>query len=134
MNPKRFLKATVLVAGGSAGLLSYPLFRFGGGEVAAGVLAGLILATLGALTWLFCLSRAWEKSFPGFLKYFLGGVLIRLGLFVAVTVAVVVSGALHLPGFLGSLFLHFVVFQVLEIRFLEKWTRATVSPAGKSFS
>ena len=127
MKAKRFLQTTVLIGGGSAGLLSFPLFRFTEPEVARGVLGGLLLATLGALSWLVFLARGWDRSFPVFLKYFLGGILFRLTLFVTVTAAAIVSGALNLPGFLGSLFLFFLVFQVLEIHYLQEWTAAPVS-------
>ncbi len=131
MKTKQFLQTTFLIAGGSAGLLSFPLFRFTEPEVARGVLGGMILATLGAVSWLVFLARGWDRSYPVFLTYFLGGILFRLTLFVTVTVAAIVTGALNLPGFLGALFLYFVVFQVLEIRYLQKWTPAPVSREDK---
>lgn len=117
MTVGRYLKLTGLLILIPAGILSFPLYRFAGVEVAGAAAAGSALAALGALIWLGCLLRGWGRGQKTFLGYFVGGIFLRFLLFGAATVGAVLSPRVHLPTFLGSLLVFIVLFQILEIRF-----------------
>jgi hypothetical protein len=126
----RFLVIGAAVIGVPLACGVLPLYRLAGGRVAGGVAAGALLAALGALVWLACLKLSWGRGNRGFLGFLFGGILVRLVLMGAATVAALVTGAVHMPSFVASMFVYYVVFQILEIR-LVRGVAASGAMSGK---
>ena len=114
MTVSRFLLSGGVVLAGSLAAVE-PLRRTAGPDVALGVAAGTLLAASGAAVWLAVFLRARGRDPGAFLRYFLGGVIVRLiGMAMATLLAVALT-TVHLPSFVGSLFLSYIVYQILEI-------------------
>lgn len=129
MSVSRFLvigAAILLVPLGGAAV---PLYRAAGPRVAGGVIFGSLAAAAGAGIWLVCWGLSRWRGQKAFLGFLFGGILVRLTLLGAATVAVLATGALHLPSFIASLFIYYIVFQIMEIR-LVRHAQTAAAPSG----
>ena len=113
-----FIKQVGLVLVGALVLGGYPLYAYAGAAAIWGVAVGCGICALNVLAG--CLSAVWafEKPDPVFLKALFGGMLVRMMAIGLVFLLLVKFTAIHVLGLTLSLFLFYVLFQVLEIRFL----------------
>ena len=117
--PKRVLSALAVIAIVS----SYPLIRLGTMEVILAASAGALLMTLNVLAGFLAIEYSIQKSFTTFLKFVLGGMLIRMLVLAAVLVILISVFSIHVAAFLTSIGIFYILFLTLEIMYIqEKFT------------
>jgi len=117
--PKRVLSALAVIAIVS----SYPLIRLGTMEVILAASAGALLMTLNVLAGFLAIEYSIQKSFTTFLKFVLGGMLIRMLVLAAVLVILISFFSIHVAAFLTSIGIFYILFLTLEIMYIqEKFT------------
>ncbi len=110
----RQVGAVLIVA---AILGGYPLYVYWGVEMVWAAAIGCGIGTLNALVG--GLSAIWslDRPQPVFLKTLLGGMVVRMLVVCAALVLLVKFTALSVYGLVFSLFVSYLLFQILEIRF-----------------
>ena len=110
----RQVGAVLIVA---AILGGYPLYVYWGVEMVWAAAIGCGIGTLNALVG--GLSAIWslDRPQPVFLKTLLGGMVVRMLFVCAALVLLVKFTALSVYGLVFSLFVSYLLFQILEIRF-----------------
>ena len=118
--------AVVIVA---AVLGGFPLYLYWGVEMVHAAAVGFGIGALNALAG--GLSAIWSFDRPQsvFLKTLLGGMVLRMLVICGVLVLLIEITALSIYGLVFSLFLSYLLFQILEIRFFVR--RAAVRRATK---
>ncbi|MDA0745806.1 MAG: hypothetical protein O2954_04760 [bacterium] len=114
----RFIRQVGLVLLGTWVLAAYPLYVYGNSSIVRAAVVGCALCTINVLAG--CLSAVWavEKSQQVFLKTLFGGLTVRLLGLGLIFFLLIKFTSVHVVGLTLSLFVFYVVFQVLEIRFL----------------
>ncbi len=112
----RFLKQVGLVLVLATILGGYPLFVYYGVEIAWAAAIGCGISTVNVL--IGALSAIWSFDKPQavFLKTLLGGMAIRMVVICIILVLLIKLTTLSVYGLVFSLFLFYVLFQILEVR------------------
>ena len=99
---------------------SYPLYLHGDSKLIWSVATGCGIGTVNVLAG--CLSILWGVDKPNndFLKILFGGMLARMMGIGLVVFLLVKFTSVHVFGLIISLFIFYVLFQILEIRFLTR--------------
>lgn len=113
-----FIKQVCWVLAGALAVGAYPLYAYGNAQVARGVLVGCGICTANVLAGCFSVLWAFDKPQKAFLKAVFGGMVVRMALIGLTFFLLIRFTEIHIAGLTLSLFLFYVIFQVLEIRFL----------------
>lgn len=92
--------------------------RWLGLEALGAVLAGCLISTANVIAGVISIDWAFDKPQATFLKVILGGMAARMVAIFATLVVVVTWTDLQVFPLVGSLFGFYIVFQVLELRFV----------------
>lgn len=113
----RFAKQVVAILIAAAILGGYPLYVYWGVEMVRAAAVGCGIGALNALAG--GLSAIWSFDRPQsvFLKALLGGMVVRMLVVCVGLVLLIKFTALSVYGLVFSLFLSYLLFQILEIRF-----------------
>lgn len=113
----RFARQVGAVLIAAALLGGYPLYVYWGVDMVRAAAVGCGIGALNALAG--GLSAIWSFDRPQsvFLKALLGGMVIRMLVICVVLVLLIKSTALSVYGLVFSLFLSYLLYQILEIRF-----------------
>ena len=120
--PKRVLLALAVIAIVS----SYPLIRLGTPGIIVAASVGALLMTLNVLAGFLAIEYSIEKSYSTFLKFVLGGMVIRMLVLAAALVILLAVFSIHVGAFLTSIGVFYILFLTLEIMYIqEKFTLHT---------
>ena len=125
----RFGRQVGAVVIAAAVLGGFPLYLYWGVEMVLAASVGFGIGALNALAG--GLSAIWSFDRPQsvFLKTLLGGMVLRMLVICGVLVLLIEITGLSIYGLVFSLFLSYLLFQILEIRFFVR--RAAVRRASK---
>ena len=115
-----FLRLVVLCFTAAAVLTYYPISEFATAEVVQGIVAGGIMSFVNLLLGYAAIEISYERSHTTFLKYVLGGMVIRLMLMWGVLLLLVRVYGFHSAALMLSLLFFYVMNLVLEIFYLQK--------------
>jgi hypothetical protein len=117
---KGFLKQVGLVLAGGLAIGAYPIYSAGGLPSLTAALIGCGISTANVVAGTVSIVWSFDKPQPVFLKVILGGMAGRMmAIFIVLVGVVKLSDLLVLP-LVGSMFGFYIVFQVLELRFVVK--------------
>jgi hypothetical protein len=115
-----FLRLVILCFTGAAVLAYYPISEFATAEVIHGIIAGGVMSLVNLLLGYVAIEISYERSHTTFLKYVLGGMVIRLMLMWGVLLILIKLYAVHSASLMLSLLFFYVMNLVLEIFYLQK--------------
>lgn len=98
----------------------YPLLMSGSGEVVGAVLVGVGLSTVNVLAGYLSLSYGFDRGDSTFLKVVLGGMGIRMVAMLGLLVLLIKFAGLPVVPLLIALLSSYVVYLILEIRYIQK--------------
>ena len=124
----RFGKQVGAVLIAAAILGGYPLYVYWGVEMVRAAAVGCGIGALNALAGGLSAIWSFDRPQPVFLKAVLGGMVIRMLVICVGLVLLIRFTALSVYGLVFSLFLSYLLFQILEIRFFVR--RAAVRRAS----
>ena len=110
--------AAVLVAGLILG--GYPVYATWGSDAFVAALVGCGISTANVIAGVASIVWAFDKPQPVFLKAILGGMTVRMAGIFAVLIAMVKLTELDVFPLVGAMFGFYLVFQVLELRFVTR--------------
>ena len=120
MSYRLFVRQILVVLGVGCVMAAYPLYTYPDPRLAFAVAVGAAICTANVLVGCFSAVWAFDRSDAAFFKALFGGMLARMaGIGVAFVVLIKFTD-LHVSALTLSLFFFYVLFQVLEIRFLVK--------------
>jgi hypothetical protein len=108
---------TVAVVGAIA---LYPLIEYGRPEYYPGIIVGCIVSVVNVLIGYGTVEHAFDKSNDIFLKYVLGGMVIRLLGTVGAVFLLIFVYDYHIMSLVGSLFFFYFLFLIYEIIYYNK--------------
>ena len=100
-------------------LAAYPISEFATADITRSLAAGCVMSLANLLMGYFVIERSYTKSHTGFLKWVLGGMVVRLFLMWTALVVLLRLG-FHSASLMLALLFLYVVNLVLEIQFLQK--------------
>lgn len=115
-----FLRLVVLCFAGAAVLTYYPISEFATAEVLHGIIAGGVMSLINLLLGYVAIEISYERSHTTFLKYVLGGMVVRLMLMWGVLLLLIRVYNFHSASLMLSLLFFYVMNLVLEIFYLQK--------------
>jgi hypothetical protein len=115
-----FLRLVVLCFAGAAVLTYYPISEFATAEVLHGIIAGGVMSLINLLLGYVAIEISYERSHTTFLKYVLGGMVVRLMLMWGVLLLLIRVYNFHSASLMLSLLFFYVLNLVLEIFYLQK--------------
>jgi hypothetical protein len=115
-----FLRLVIFCFAGAAGLIYYPISEFATAEVVQGIIAGGIMSFINLLLGYAAIEFSYERSHTTFLKYVLGGMVIRLMLMWGVLLVLIKLYYFHSAALMLSLLFFYILNLVLEIFYLQK--------------
>ena len=115
-----FLRLVVLCFAGAAVLTYYPISEFATAEVLHGIIAGGVMSLINLLLGYVAIEISYEWSHTTFLKYVLGGMVVRLMLMWGVLLLLIRVYNFHSASLMLSLLFFYVLNLVLEIFYLQK--------------
>jgi hypothetical protein len=115
-----FLRLVVLCFAGAAVLTYYPISEFATAEVLHGIIAGGVMILINLLLGYVAIEISYERSHTTFLKYVLGGMVVRLMLMWGVLLLLIRVYNFHSASLMLSLLFFYVLNLVLEIFYLQK--------------
>lgn len=98
----------------------YPVFLWGGEAVVVAALYGFVMSFLNALLGGWISIWAIDKNHRIFMQAVFGGMALRLFIVLSLFFVTIKLVELHAFGLTLSLFLFYIVFQILEIRFFSR--------------
>ena len=116
----RFGKQVGAVLIAAAILVGYPLYAYWGAEMVRAAAVGFGIGALNALAGGLSAIWSFDRPQPVFLKALLGGMVVRMLVVCVGLVLLIKFTALSVYGLVFSLFLSYLLFQILEIRFFVK--------------
>jgi len=105
---------------GAALLTYYPISEFATSEVIHGIIAGGVMSLINLLLGYVAIEISYERSHTTFLKYVLGGMVVRLMLMWGVLLVLIRLYHFHSASLMLSLLFFYVMNLVLEIFYLQK--------------
>jgi hypothetical protein len=115
-----FLRLVLYCFAGSAILTFYPISEFATPEVIRSIIAGGIMCLVNLLLGYFAIEISFERSHTTFLKYVLGGMVVRLILMWGTLLILIYFFKFHSASLMLSLLFFYVMNLVLEIFYLQK--------------
>ena len=115
-----FLRLVILCFAGAAVLTYYPISEFATAEVVHGIIAGGVMSLVNLMLGYVAIEISYERSHTTFLKFVLGGMVIRLMLMWGVLLILIKIYRFHSASLMLSLFFFYVMNLVLEIYYLQK--------------
>lgn len=115
-----FFKQVGWVLGISLVLLAYPVYARWGREALLTALIGCGISTANVLAGGASAMWAYDKPQPVFLKTILGGMALRMFAVLAIFIGIVRLTDLSILVLGASLFMFYLIYQILEIRFLTR--------------
>jgi hypothetical protein len=115
-----FLRLVVLCFAGAAVLTYYPISEFATAEVLRAMIAGGVMSFINLLLGYAAIEISYERSHTTFLKYVLGGMVVRLMLMWGVLLLLIWVYNFHSASLMLSLLFFYVMNLVLEIFYLQK--------------
>jgi len=115
-----FLRLVVLCFAGAAVLTYYPISEFATAEVLHGIIPGGVMSLINLLLGYVAIEISYERSHTTFLKYVLGGMVVRLMLMWGVLLLLIRVYNFHSASLMLSLLFFYVLNLVLEIFYLQK--------------
>ena len=115
-----FLRLVFFCFAGAALLTYYPISKVATAEVIRGIIAGGIMSLVNLLLGYAAIEFSFERSHTTFLKYVLGGMVVRLMLMWGVFLLLISVFDFHSASLMLSLLFFYVMNLVLEIFFLQK--------------
>jgi hypothetical protein len=123
-----FLKQIAAVVAGLVVAGAYPLAAWADGPVRTGVCTGAALSVFHALMGYATIEFSMKKPYGQFVQIVLGGIVARLFIMVALIVVLIAAAHVHVVSLVGSLFVTYVIFLVLEIVHVQdRWRKETHS-------
>lgn len=115
-----FLKQIVLVMVAAVALSAYPVATYATEEIARGLAAGSVLSVINVLMGYAVVRISAGKNYTEFMQIVMGGIVVRL--FVMVGLMFVAVGLLKFHAFalIGSLFVMYIVFLIVEVMYIHK--------------
>lgn len=101
-------------------LTYYPISEFATAEVLHGIIAGGVMSLINLLLGYVAIEISYERSHTTFLKYVLGGMVVRLMLMWGVLLLLIRVYNFHSASLMLSLLFFYVMNLVLEIFYLQK--------------
>jgi hypothetical protein len=114
--PRQILAALLVIGW----LASYPLLKYGNGEMIRAAIAGAALATLNVILGYAAIEYSIGKSVTTFLKFVLGGMGVRLFGMAGILLLMLKVFAFHVVALVSSLGVCYVVFLTMEIIYIQK--------------
>jgi len=114
--PRQILVALLIIGW----LATYPLVKYGNGEMIRAVIAGAVLATMNVILGYAAIEYSIGKSATTFLKFVLGGMGVRLFAMAGVLLLLLNVFGFHVVALVTSLGVCYVVFLTLEIIYIQK--------------
>ena len=115
-----FLRLVMFCFAAAAVLTYYPISEFATGEVIQGIIAGGVMSLINLLLGYAAIEISYERSHTTFLKYVLGGMVVRLMLMWSVLLILIRVYNYHSASLMLSLLFFYVLNLVLEIFYLQK--------------
>ena len=115
-----FLRLVIFCFAGAALLTYYPISEFATTEVIHGIIAGGVMSLINLLLGYAAIEISYERSHTTFLKYVLGGMVVRLMLMWGVLLLLIRVYNFHSASLMLSLLFFYVMNLVLEIFYLQK--------------
>lgn len=116
----QFLRTVAVTLTVAIALAAYPLSQFATPEVLRSVVAGALMSIGNLLGGYIAIELSFGKSHTTFLKYVLGGMVVRLMLMWAIFLVLLRFFAYHSASLLLTLMFFYVINLVLEIFYLQK--------------
>jgi hypothetical protein len=114
--PRQILVALLVIGW----LASYPLVKYGNGEMIRAAIAGAALATLNVILGYAAIEYSIGKSATTFLKFVLGGMGVRLFGMAGILLLMLKVFGFHVVALVSSLGVCYVVFLTMEIIYIQK--------------
>jgi hypothetical protein len=115
-----FLRLVMYCFVGSAILTFYPISEFATQEVVRSIITGGIMCLVNLLLGYFAIEISFERSHTTFLKYVLGGMVVRLILMWGTLLVLIYFFKFHSASLMLSLLFFYIMNLVLEIFYLQK--------------
>jgi hypothetical protein len=115
-----FLKLVLFCFVCAAVLTYYPISKFATAEVMHSIIAGGIISLVNLLLGYVAIEISFERSHTTFLKYVLGGMVIRLMMMWGILLLLIRLYGFHSASLMLSLLFFYVLNLVLEIFYLQK--------------
>ena len=115
-----FLRLVIFCFAGAALLTYYPISEFATTEVIHGIIAGGVMSLINLLLGYAAIEISYERSHTTFLKYVLGGMVVRLMLMWSVLLVLIRFYHFHSASLMLSLLFFYIMNLVLEIFYLQK--------------
>ena len=115
-----FMRLIFFCFTGAALLTYYPISEFATTEVLHGIIAGGVMSLINLLFGYAAIEISYERSHTTFLKYVLGGMVVRLMLMWGVLLVLIGFYHFHSASLMLSLLFFYIMNLVLEIFYLQK--------------
>jgi hypothetical protein len=115
-----FLRLVLFCFACTAVLTYYPISEFATKEVIRSIIAGSIMSFVNLLLGYLAIEISFERAHTTFLKYVLGGMVVRLMLMWGVLVILTRIYKFHAASLMLSLLFFYILILVLEIFYLQK--------------
>lgn len=115
-----FLQVVLICFAGVAILVYYPVSEFATAEVTRGIIAGGVMSFINLFLGYLAIEISFERSHTTFLKYVLGGMVVRLMLMWGVLLLLIRVYGFHSAALMLSLLFFYILNLVLEIFYLQK--------------
>jgi hypothetical protein len=116
----RFPTYIFLTVVGIGAIAWYPLIKYGHPEYYPGIILGCILSVINVMIGYGTVEYAFDKSDNVFLKYVLGGMVVRLLGTVCIVFILIIVLDYHIMSLVGSLFFFYFLFLIYEIIYYNK--------------
>ena len=117
---RSFLKIVAVCYGLSAFLTYYPISEFATGPITRSVIAGGVMSLLNLLAGYTAIEFSFNKSHTTFLKFVLGGMVVRLMLMWLALMVLLMGFEYHSASLMLTLMFLYMLNLVLEIYYLQK--------------
>jgi hypothetical protein len=115
-----FLRLVTYCFLGVAILAFYPVSEFATAEVLRSIIAGGIMSLVNLLLGYVAIEISFDRSHTTFLKFVLGGMIVRLFLMWGVLLLLISQFGFHSASLMLSLLFFYIINLVLEIFYLQK--------------
>jgi uncharacterized membrane protein YqjE len=115
-----FLRLVLICFACAAVLTYYPISEFATPEVIRSIIAGGVMSLVNLLLGYAAIEISYERSHTTFLKFVLGGMVVRLMLMWGVLLILIRFYNFHSASLMLSLLFFYVLILVLEIFYLQK--------------